>query len=168
MELALTVAFIAVILTSASSIIDFIQTWHIREVQNQLKSAQKRWDERGGIGDQLGDWLLEKRPEDQLSNLEFLSAKVGQTLYASLRSGSAAVSSGEKRHENMVENRTLEALEASDPEMKMLKSVFERLGLDDLWNPSDIPAVVNVLRKHGVFGQAGSNPSRETQVGWNK
>ena len=81
-----------------------------------------------------------------------MSTEVGQTLYASLRSGANAALSGDKRHENMVENKTLEALEASDPEMKVLKGIFERLGLDDMWNPDDIPSVVNVLRKHGVLG----------------
>ena len=136
--------------------IDFLTNYRqwrtIKNLQGVLNDKIGLWEERGDIGQQFGNFLMAREAQDKPTNLQIMATEVGQTLYASLRSGANAALSGDKRHENMVENKTLEALEASDPEMKVLKGIFERLGLDDMWNPDDIPSVVNVLRKHGVLG----------------
>lgn len=131
-------------------------------MQTQLETLSTAWEDKGSVGAQIGEWLMESEGEGKPTNLQVAALDVGQALYASLRNGAAAVMGGEKRHESMVENRTLEAIENSDPEMKVLKGFFERFGLLDLWNPEDIPAVVKVLQKHGILGGSFSPPSNST------
>lgn len=149
METALLVAFIAVGITAISSVVDFIQTWHIRKVQNKLNEVSGQWQEQGGIGEQFGEYLLSRETPDAPSNLQIMAVQVGSQIAASIKGSFMGVQSGESRHLKQIEGKVISALEPDAPEMKLAQEVMNRIGL-----PADeLPAVLAVLQKYGYLAQ---------------
>ncbi len=163
LETALVVAFIAVGITAVSSVIDFIQTWHIRKVQNKLDEVSALWQGKGDIGDQFGKWLLFRESTEKPSNLQVCAIEVGSQIASSIRGSVMGSASGEARHLKGIEAKVMDLMEPDAPEMKLAKSILERIGLPI----EELPYVIQTLQKYGHMnpqGFQGNNGSKSKNV----
>lgn len=151
METAITIAFIAVGITAVSSLVDFIQTWHIRKVQNKLEEVSTLWQSKGDIGDQFGKWLLFREATDKPSNLQVCANEVGSQIAASIRGSVMGSASGEARHLKGIEAKVMDLMEPDAPEMKLAKKIMDRIGLPT----EELPYVIQTLQKYGHMGSPG-------------
>jgi len=100
--------------------------------------------------------------EDENGNSFFDAAaqKFGQSLRMSL----LAQKSGDVRHQNMIEGRVFDAVKENSPELKIGLKALEHFGLGDLATPENLPALMQVAQKWGLFGsfinKGGANPNR--------
>lgn len=82
---------------------------------------------------------------------------IGERLGASIKGGLMGHRSGEVRHERMLEKRVVGALMDKSPEMKIGVQVLEQFGLGDLATPENIPALLQLANKYGLFGMLKGN-----------
>jgi hypothetical protein len=149
LETAILVAFIAVGITAVSSIVDFIQTYHIRKVQNKLNEVSEIWEEGGSVGDQFGKWLLAKEAPDKPTNLEACASLVGHQIASSFSMGLKGIASGESRTLRSVERQVMESLE--DPQVKQLLDYCDRAGI-----PRELAGTAyDILQKRGYLDKLG-------------
>lgn len=161
MDTAIIVAFVAVGITCVSSIIDAIQTMHIRKVQNQLAEATSLWKGKGDLGDQLGEYLMERESEDKPTNMEVLGSVLGSSMVKSMNATTAGVKSGDVRLQKSVDNQVFEAVKGSDPNLALISSVLDKLGLGELATPELLPYAARAIQKFGLH-DGGSLPSRSS------
>jgi len=91
-------------------------------------------------------------PDEEGKNLvDHLGARFGQGFRMSL----LAQKSGQVRHEKGIEKRVFQAVMDKSPEMKIGMKILEELGLDDLATPENMPALLSVAKKYGVFDMFG-------------
>jgi len=76
---------------------------------------------------------------------------IGVRLGASIKGGLMGHRSGEVRHEKALEKRVLQAVMDKSPEMKIGMQVLEEVGLGDLATPENMPALMTLAKKYGVF-----------------
>jgi hypothetical protein len=82
-----------------------------------------------------------------------------------------AQKSGEVRHMKAIEKRVFEAIKEKSPELKLALGALDKLGLGDLATPENLPALIQVANKYGLFGmfqgvQGKSNPQNGS--GWSE
>lgn len=163
MEIALLIALAAIGIAILSAFWDAIATLFQRKILHELQESIAMWKDKGDIGEQIGEWLLETEGEGKPTNLEILSQHVGSNLYLSMRNAGAAAMSGDSRHNKMVEGRVVDALEEGQPELKVLRSFAEQIGLD----VSDVPAIIQVLQKYNMIPQdLGRKGNNGSQTSW--
>ena len=96
-------------------------------------------------------------PDDKGQNMVDV---IGQRLGASIKGGLMGHASGEARHEKMLETRVIGAMMEKSPELKIGMQVLDQLGLGDIATPENLPALINLANKYGLFGMLkGKNPS---------
>ena len=166
MDTALIVAFIAVGITSVSSIVDFIQTWHIRKVQTRLDSAAKIWEQNGTFGEQINAYLLAQEAPDKPTNLDILAGRFGQAFYASLRSGNAAALSVESRQMKAIDKQIINGAEDISPEISIGMKILSQLGFDvPSLSPEQLGYALNKVKKMGIL-PGGNMQQSESKPGW--
>lgn len=77
-----------------------------------------------------------------------------------------AQKSGEARHQKAIENRVFEAVMEKSPEMKIGMKVLDELGLGDLATPENLPALLEIANKYGLFGLVNQKKN-SPNFGWN-
>jgi len=87
-------------------------------------------------------------PKTGLNLIDMLAARFGKGFRMSL----LAQKSGEARHENMIEKRVFSAAKDNIPELQLAMSAMEQFGLGDLATPENLPALLKVAQKYGLFG----------------
>ena len=70
-----------------------------------------------------------------------------------------AQKSGEARHEKMLEGRVFKAVMDKSPELKIGMEALKQFGLGDLATPENLPALLSLANKYGLFGMLKGNPS---------
>jgi len=104
--------------------------------------------------------FLEPNPEGK--NMVDL---IGERLGASIKGGLMGHRSGEVRHEKAIENRVFQAVVEKSPEMKIGLKVLDEFGLGDLATPENLPALLQIANKYGLFGlMKGNSPGTSSNV----
>ena len=101
----------------------------------------------------LGTFL---EPDEQGKNMVDL---IGERLGKSIKGGLMGHASGEARHEKMLEGRVFQAVMDKSPELKIGMQVLDQFGLGDLATPENLPALMQIAQKYGLFGLLKGNPS---------
>jgi len=96
-----------------------------------------------------------KPGEGGVSLLDGVVDKVSERFGKGFRMSLLAQKSGEVRHEKGIEKRVFQAVMDKSPEMKIGMKVLEELGLDDLATPENMPALLSIAKKYGVFDMFG-------------
>jgi hypothetical protein len=93
-------------------------------------------------------------PDEEGKNIvDHLASRFGQGFRMSL----LAQKSGEVRHEQAIEKRVFEAAVEKSPELKIGLKVLEEFGLGDLATPENLPALLKIANKYGLFSMIGGN-----------
>jgi len=96
------------------------------------------------------------QPDEEGKNIvDYLAERFGKGFRMSL----LAQKSGEVRHEAAIEKRVFEAALDKSPELKIGMKVLDELGLGDLATPENLPALLQIANKYGLFGfMKGNSP----------
>jgi len=86
---------------------------------------------------------------------------IGVRLGASIKGGLMGHKSGEVRHERAIEKRVFQAVVDKSPEMKIGLKVLDEFGLGDLATPENLPALLQIANKYGLFGMMKGNSPGE-------
>jgi len=70
----------------------------------------------------------------------------------------------ETQHEKMIENRVFDAAMEKSPELKIGMKVMEEFGLGDLMTPENMPALLKIANKYGLFGMMKGNSPGSSNV----
>ena len=89
---------------------------------------------------------------------------IGVRLGASIKGGLMGHASGEARHEKAIEKRVFQAVIDKSPEMKIGLKALEEFGLGDLATPENLPALIQIANKYGLFGMLKGNPNRSGEA----
>ena len=91
---------------------------------------------------------------------------VGVRLGASIKGGLMGHASGEARHQKALEGRVFQAVMDKSPELKIGMAALEQFGLGDLATPENLPALMQLAQKYGLFGMLkGQNPGGGSPAG---
>ena len=74
--------------------------------------------------------------------------------------------SGEVRHTKAIEKRVFQAVMDKSPEMKIGMKVLEEFGLGDLATPENLPSLIQIANKYGLFGMLKGNPTSRAREGY--
>jgi len=97
-------------------------------------------------------------PDEEGKNIvDHLADRFGRGFRMSL----LAQKSGDARHEKMIEGRVFEAALEKSPELKIGMKVMEEFGLGDLMTPENMPALLKLANKYGLFGMMKGNSPGE-------
>lgn len=100
-------------------------------------------------------------PDEQGKNVvDYLADRFGKGFRMSL----LAQKSGEVRHEKAIEKRVFQAVMDKSPEMKIGLKVLDEFGLGDLATPENLPALIQIANKYGLFGMLKGNPNRSGEA----
>ncbi len=88
---------------------------------------------------------------------------VGERLGASIKGGLMGHRSGEVRHEKAIEKRVFQAVIDKSPEMKIGLKALEEFGLGDLATPENLPALLQIANKYGLFSLVKGNSPGQGQ-----
>lgn len=102
--------------------------------------------------------MLTPDPESGMNFVDALAARFGKGFRMSL----LAQKSGEARHEKMIEGRVFEAVKANSPEIQLGVTALDKLGLGDLVTAENMPALLKVAQKYGVFDNFLGSRGSET------
>jgi len=98
-------------------------------------------------------------PDEEGKNLvDQLADRFGKGFRMSL----LAQRGGEVRHEKMLESRVFSAVLDKSPELKIGMKALEEFGLGDLATPENLPALMQLAQKYGLFGLLKGNPTGGT------
>ena len=93
-------------------------------------------------------------PNEEGKNLiDHLADRFGKGFRMSL----LAQKSGEVRHTKAMENRVFKAVMDKSPEMKIGMKILEEFGLGDLATPENLPALLQIAQKYGLFSMVQGN-----------
>jgi len=114
---------------------------------------------------------LEERIEGLLStffepdeNGKNMVDQIGVRLGASIKGGLMGHASGEARHEKMLEGRVFGAVMDKSPELKIGMEALKQFGLGDLATPENLPALLSLANKYGLFGMLkGNSPGSSSE-----
>ena len=90
---------------------------------------------------------------------------IGERLGRSIKGGLMGHRSGEVRHERAIEKRVFQAVVDKSPEMKIGLKVLDEFGLGDLATPENLPALLQIANKYGLFGLMKGNSPGESGHG---
>ena len=93
-----------------------------------------------------------KPNNDGVSVVDGIVDKISQRFGQGFRMSLMAQKSGEVRHEAALEKRVFSAALEKSPELKIGMKVLEELGLGDLATPENLPALLSLANKYGLFG----------------
>jgi len=142
---------LGVFLLGAVDFITNFRQWHtIKRLQSVLDSEIGQWKEKGTVGEQIGEWLMEKEP-DKPSNLEILGAVAGSSMATSMRMSMAGEKSGDARLEQGIEKRFQDYMISIDPNLKDLAQLAEVIGID----PKYLSILGKVVSKYVSAGNSG-------------
>lgn len=146
-DLSILVAICAVGVTAAALFIDALQTRAIRRINRRIETESKTFEERGSIGDQFGDWLLEPADDkpDSPTNLQVCASQVGSVIAHSFSMGLKGIKSGDERLERSLERKIIEGVQT--PETKAILAACERFGID----PQYASLVIPIANKLGLL-----------------
>lgn len=136
-------------------LLEIVSVWF---VNRRIKFEHDFMLERGTIGEQFGEWLMEKESEDEdaPTRLQALALIVGKTFFRTQRFSLQQVDSVESRRRNTVDSKIFEALKEGNPEVKIVSRILEEMGLGDLVNEKDLPYI---MQKYG--GQLGLGSTKQ-------
>lgn len=99
-------------------------------------------------------------PDAEGKNIvDYLAERFGKGFRMSL----LAQQSGNVRHEKMIEKRVFDAALEKSPELKIGMKVMEEFGLGDLMTPENMPALLKIANKYGLFGLMKGNSPGSSQ-----
>jgi len=99
------------------------------------------------------------QPDEEGKNIvDYLAERFGKGFRMSL----LAQKSGEVRHERAIEKRVFQAVVDKSPEMKIGLKVLDEFGLGDLATPENLPALLQIANKYGLFGSMKGNSPGES------
>jgi len=102
------------------------------------------------------------QPDEEGKNIvDYLAERFGKGFRMSL----LAQKSGEVRHEAAIEKRVFQAVVDKSPEMKIGLKVLDEFGLGDLATPENLPALLQIANKFGLFGLMKGNSPGESGHG---
>jgi hypothetical protein len=90
---------------------------------------------------------------------------IGERLGASIKGGLMGHKSGEARHEKMLEKRVFGAVLEKSPELQIGMKALESFGLGDLATPENLPALLSLANKYGLFNLLKGNSPGESRSG---
>ena len=90
---------------------------------------------------------------------------IGERLGASIKGGLMGHASGEARHQKALEGRVFQAVMDKSPELKIGVAALEQFGLGDLATPENLPALMQIAQKYGLFGMLKGNPGGGSPAG---
>jgi hypothetical protein len=90
---------------------------------------------------------------------------IGEKLGASIKGGLMGHASGEARHEKMLEKRVFGAVLEKSPELQIGMKALESFGLGDLATPENLPALLSLANKYGLFNMLKGNSPEESRSG---
>ena len=122
------------------------------------RSAPPWIDEK--IENLLGTFL---EPNEEGKNLVDL---LGERFGRSFRMSMLAQKSGEVRHNKAIEKRVFQAVVDKSPEMKIGLKVLDEFGLGDLATPENLPALLQIANKYGLFGMLKGNSPGQRREGY--
>ena len=93
--------------------------------------------------------------KEGISLMDRIVDKLADRFGKGFRMSLLAQKSGQVRHEKGIEKRVFQAVMDKSPEMKIGMKVLEELGLDDLATPENMPALLSIAKKYGVFDMLG-------------
>ena len=108
----------------------------------------------------LGTFL---EPDEKGKNMLDL---IGERLGASIKGGLMGHASGEARHNKAIEKRVFQAVVDKSPEMKIGLKVLNEFGLGDLATPENLPALMQIANKYGLFGMLKGNSPGQRREGY--
>jgi len=109
--------------------------------------------------------FLKPNPDGD-SLIDGIVDKVSERFGKGFRMSLMAQKSGEVRHANMIEKRVFEAALDKSPELKIGMKVLDELGLGDLATPENLPALLQIANKYGLFGlMKGNSPGESGHSG---
>lgn len=136
---------------------------------NQYKAERVRfYEEKGDVGDQIGGWFMspsDPSQPDSPTNLDGLASHFAKSFYGTLKAAGAGVASGEARRLASVDEKMMGAIIEDSPQLRLITKALERLGLDDLINPQDLPYIVE---KYGgnLVGLGPSSGKHSIKKSW--
>lgn len=133
MDAVTVIAVVAAVVSTVGLIsfglVDVLQWRGIRALKSMAENQAKIWEERGSMGEQIGEWLMEPSGDGKPSNLEVLASVVGVNVATSMRNSVAGQLSGDVRLEKSIEKRVQDYFVNIDPQLKDLSSFAELLGI---------------------------------------
>ena len=101
------------------------------------------------------------KPDEKGQNMVDL---IGERLGRSIKGGLMGHASGEARHEKMLETRVFNAVKENSPELQIGLKALEQFGLGDLATPENLPALLQIANKYGLFGLLkGNSPGQSSE-----
>lgn len=143
---------IALLSLSASALIAFY-------LSHRVLHTRPKW-----IDETMEDFF---KPDEEGKNIVDL---IGEKFGRSFRMSLLAQKSGDVRHAKMIESRVMSAAVDHVPELKMGLKILKQFGLEDLANSEDLPYLLQLAKKYGIFGNLGLGPQKEkssSDYGWN-
>ena len=151
LDVLLTVVLAAVnlgvavfVLKNAHKMFNSQPKWLNSLIENTSETALDKINDF--IDGKIEQFLL---PDESGNNfVDLLAQRFGKGFRMSLM----AQKSGEARHHKMIENRVFDALKQNSPELNLGLKALEQFGLGDLATPENLPALLQVAQKYGLFG----------------
>jgi len=101
-------------------------------------------------------------PDEEGKNIvDHLADRFGKGFRMSL----IGAKGNETKHEKMIEKRVFDAAVEKSPELKIGMKVMEEFGLGDLMTPENMPALLKIANKYGLFGLMRGNSPGEPSHG---
>lgn len=154
--IALVCAVVSTFVAVAALITDRLQWSILKYIKTEFDTRAKQWEQNGTFGEQLNSWLFAKEKDEDETNLEIITSMIGKTFYASVNSSLAGQKSGDVRLQQSVDNRVFDAVKENNPELKLLVTVLEKLGLGDLTTPELLPLAASSVQRLGLFNNGSS------------
>lgn len=173
MDILSIALFISLLTVFMALIVDTMQWRVLRRITQRIDQQTAEWEERGTVGEQFGEWLLEPR-EDGVNNLQAISSHVANAMVVGINSQAAGRASGDARHQKMVDNKLFNALSAANPDLGMIKAFLTKIGLEELATSEQLPYVMRFLKKSNLLpflnkdGQAVRTGSSFPRFGENR
>lgn len=164
---ALVCAVISTFVAAAALVTDRLQWGILKYIKTEFDVRAKQWEQNGTFGEQLNSWLFAKEKEgsDEPTNLELITDMIGSRFYHSVNASLAGARSGDVRLQKAVDNRVFDAVKDNNPELKLLTTILEKLGLGDLTTPELLPLAASSVQKLGLFNNGGASLSKKGELG---
>ena len=166
---ALVCAVVSTVVALCSLITDRLQWGVLRYIKAEFDTRAKQWEANGSVGEQLGEWILASKNPDEPCNGEVIGSIIGSSMAKSMRNAYAGEKSGDVRLQKGIDGKVFEAIQDANPEMKLIGTALDRLGLGDLNTPELLPYAAKALGKYVPKDLLGGQVTQNNgggQSGW--
>ena len=85
-----------------------------------------------------------------------LASRFASAMVGNINRVEAGRSSGEVRHQSMVDNKIFAAVKENNPDVAELNFWLEKVGLGELADPAEMKYVIKALEKYGLGSLLGA------------